>query len=182
MCCSTKWRTTTMISLFLLGVGCRRPPETAVVPASISEGYCWNTVYRTDLVPDTVAFHFQRAFGALGLTNTTWSARGDTAWSHGGPTRIDGDRGGATYEARVVAYRTGDSTHFRHFVSVTPPPEGWPLGADSSALNGHRYALGPSTRLIGFCGEVGRAAQVHGTAAREPDPEASLEVWKRAPY
>ena len=181
MCSSTKWRTTWIMSLFLLGVGCHRPPEMAVVPASKNEGYCWNTVFRTDLTPDTVAVHCQQAFGALGLTNTTWSARGDTAWSHGGPTRIERETGPATYEARVVAYRMGDSTHFRHFVSVTPPPEGRPVGSDSGTVNGYRYGLSPSTRKIAFCGDLGRAAQVHGTAAREPDPEASLEVWKRVP-
>jgi hypothetical protein len=180
-------RAGSMLTLLFLGTGCHRPPAVApdVAPLPVSQNYehCWNTVFRTDLPPDTVAVHFQRAFGALGLTNTTWVMRGDTTWAHGGPTRIDRETGGpATYEARVVAYRLGNSTHFRHFVSVTPPPEGWAAGSDSGIANGRRYGLSSGTRQIAFCGDLGPAARVHGTAARDPDPEVSLELWNRAPY
>ena len=175
-------RAGSMLALLLFGIGCHRPPDAAPVPVSQNYEHCWSTVFRTDLTPDTVAVHFQHAFSALGLTNATWSMRGDTTWSHGGPTRIERDTGPATYEARVVAYRIGDSTHFRHYVSVTPPPEGWRAGSDSGSVNGHRYGLSSSTRHIAFCGDLGPAAQVHGTAARGPDPEASLALWNRVPY
>jgi hypothetical protein len=152
--------------MVLLATGCHHAPPPAAPPLSLNDDYCWHAVFRTSLAPDTVAHRFERAFTGLGLTNASSTTRGDTAWSHAGPTRLAGEWGDAVYEARVVAYRVADSTHFRHFVGVAP--------RSSDTLN-------PSARLIEFCSALGRASQVHGTAPREPGAEETLELWKRRP-
>lgn len=152
--------------------GCRHPARTTPTPTEPAEGYCWWAVFRTPLPPDTVAARFAQAFTSLGLTGATWSHRADTALAHAGPTVLDGPRGGGTYAARVVAYRHGDTTRFRHFVAITPPPRGWAPPADR---------VRPAGRHISFCGEIGRAAQTHGTAPREPNGEEKLDVWQRRP-
>ena len=156
------------LMLMLVATGCRHaaPPVAAAVPLSLQDEYCWHTVFRTSLPLDTVAHRFERAFTSLGLTNASSTIRGDTAWSHAGPTRLAGEWGDALYEARVVAYRVADSTHFRHFVGVAP--------TSGDTLN-------PGSRLLAFCAALGRATQVHGTAAREPGAEEALELWKRRP-
>jgi hypothetical protein len=152
--------------LVLLVAGCRHAPLPVAAPMSIRDDYCWHTVFRTPLAPDTVALRFERAFTGLGLTNASSKMRDDTVWSHAGPTRLAGEWGDARYEARVVAYRAADSTHFRHFVGVAP--------TSGDTLN-------TGARLLAFCGALGRASQVHGTAPREPDGEEALELWKRSP-
>jgi hypothetical protein len=154
------------VMLVLLVAGCRHAPPPVAAPVSIRDDHCWHAVFRTPLPPDTVALRFERAFTGLGLTNASSTMRGDTVWSHAGPTRLAGDWGDARYEARVVAFRVADSTHFRHFVGVAP--------ASSDTLN-------TGARLLAFCGALGRASQVHGTAPREPDGEEALELWKRRP-
>jgi hypothetical protein len=122
--------------------------------------------------------HFVGAFQEQGLRGGTWTQRGDTVWAHAQPTSLT-DWHGATYSARVVAYRAGDSTHFRHFVSVAPPSGGWPASYDSVTVDGRHVAIGPSGSPIGFCGALGRAARVHGTAPGNPDGEEKLELWTR---
>jgi len=152
--------------LMLFATGCHHAAPPGAAPLTIPDDYCWHAVFRTSLAPDTVAHRFERAFTGLGLTNASTTTRGDTAWSHAGPTRLAGEWGDALYAARVVAYRVADSTHFRHFVGIAPP--------SGDTLN-------TTARLITFCGALGRATQVHGTAPREPDGEEALELWKRRP-
>lgn len=154
-----------------VSAGCRRPPHAAPTPASTNdESYCWHAVFHTALPPDTVAAHFARAFTHVGLTHATWSRQADTAWAYGGPTVLGGPRGGATYAARVVAYRHGDTTRFRHYVSITPPTRGWSPSPDTASA-------GSLSSLIGLCGELGAAAAVHGTAPQWPNGEERLPVW-----
>lgn len=88
---------------------------------------------------------------------------------HAGPTMLAG-RGDATYSARVVAFRQGDTTLFRHFVAVTPPVPR--RGTPGDAPN-------PAGLRIGFCGALRRAAAVHGAAPGQPDGEEKLPVWSR---
>ena len=87
---------------------------------------------------------------------------------------LGGARGGGTYEARVVAYRQGDSTTFRHYASITSPAGGWAPPLDP--------LQGPAVGHIGFCGELGRAALVHGISPRrQPNAEDSLAVFRPRP-
>ena len=161
-------------ALALTADGCRQPaPTLAAKPAAVrATQHCWWSVFRTALPPDSVALHFVRAFGALGLSGATWRQVADTTWAQAGPTVLTDAKGRATYAARVVAYRKGDSTHFRHFVGVAPPPAGWVAPFDS---------VSSGVRTIPFCGELGKAAAVHGTAPAQPDGEEQLELWTRFP-
>jgi hypothetical protein len=158
-----------------LAVGCRRPaPATPVAPVRIvADQHCWWSVFRTDLPPDTVAVHFVRAFVALGLSDAAWHQVADTTWAQAGPTVLADAHGSGIYAARVVAYRHGDSTHFRHFVGVIAPALGWAPPPFDSANSG--------SRTIPFCGALGKAAAVHGTAPGNPDGEEKLELWRRIP-
>jgi hypothetical protein len=161
------------------GAGCHRaalPMPAASAPLALEEEYCWWTVFRTTLPPDSVAEHFVRAFAQLGLSGGTRAARGDTAWAHAEPTTRTEWPGG-TFAARVVAYRVGDSTHFRHFVSVAPPAGGWPASHDSVTADGRHVSISPQGARIGLCGALGRATQVHGTAPVNPDGEEKLDIW-----
>jgi hypothetical protein len=142
------------------------------------DNHCWWAVFRTTLPPDSVAEHFVRAFDQLGLRGGTWTHRGDTTWAQAEPTRLP-DWYGGTYSARVVAFRVDDSTHFRHFIGVAPPAAGWPAAHDSVTADGRHLVIDPEGATIGFCGALGRAAQVHGTALREPDGEEKLDIWTR---
>jgi hypothetical protein len=139
------------------------PPRVTTV-----EDYCWWAVFRTVLPPDTVAARFVRAFTAVGLNDPVRGGVADTAWAAAGPTALP-DRGGRMFAARVVAYRRGDSTHFRHFVAAGPAPSS---PSDSLREAGDRLAL---------CGALGMGAAVHGTAPREPDGHEKLAVWQRWP-
>jgi len=160
------------------GTSCRRQLAVEAAPLALREQHCWWAVFRTTLPPDSVAVHFVHAFAQLGLRGGRWTQRGDTTWAHAGPTTLTTWHG-AIYAARVVAYRVGDSTHFRHFVSVAPPPGGWPASYDSVTADGRHIAISPSGSPIGFCGALGRAAEVHGTAPADPDGEEKLEIWTR---
>jgi hypothetical protein len=157
---------------------CRRGAPEAPAPRALEENHCWWAVFRTPLPPDSVAVHFARAFEQLGLRGGAWTQRGDTAWARAEPTRLDAWSGG-TFSARVIAVRKGDSTHFRHFVGVAPPAGGWPAAHDSVTADGRHIAVNPAGATIGFCGALGRAAQVHGTAPAEPDGEEKLDIWTR---
>jgi hypothetical protein len=156
-----------------LATGCHHdPPRTAAAPAQSTEGHCWWAVYRTALPLDTVAVHFQRAYSDVGFSAATWTRTADTAWVHAGPTPLDRGPTGATYESRVVAYRRGDSTHFRHYVAIAAPLAGWAQPSDSENLE---------SGLIPLCGSIGRAAAVAGWAPGRPDGEETLSVWRRRP-
>lgn len=51
----------------LAGLGCRRAPAPAPAPVPLEEEHCWWAVLRSSLPPDSVAAHFERAYGAVGL-------------------------------------------------------------------------------------------------------------------
>lgn len=160
-----------------LAAGCHRTPPAALAPVVLQEHYCWWAVFRTTLPPDSVAEHFVHAFDQLGLRGGAWSQRGDTAWARAEPTSLASWHGG-TYSARVVAFRVGDSTHFRHFVGVGAPAGGWPAAYDSVTADGRHVSLSPANgSFFEFCGALGHAALVHGTAPREPDGEEKLDIW-----
>ena len=147
----------TAISLGLSAHACKpSPPKIAVVPVSLNEEHCWWAVYRTSLPLDTVADRFARAFTAIGFAPSPPSQVGDTAWINAGPSRLSGYEG-RPIEARMVAYRAGDSTHFRTFVRT---------GA---------------SQAIELCQQIARAAPVGGVTLREPDGEEKLSVWRRRP-
>lgn len=152
--------------------GCRGR-AAAPAPERWPEDHCWWAVARSPLSPDTVAARFAQAFTALGLASAATRRLADTAWAAAGPTPIARGPAGARYASRIVAYRRGDSTHFRHFVAVLPPAGGWARPADTAG--------GLGGRSIGFCGDVTRAAVVRASLPREPTGEEGLRVWTRAP-
>jgi hypothetical protein len=170
-----------VLALVVVGVvACHRSAPASPAPVALTENHCWWAVFRTPLPPDSVAVHFVRAFQELGLRGGAWTQRGDTVWAHAEPTRLE-DWHGGTFAARVVAFRAGDSTHFRHFIGTAPPIGGWPAAYDSVTTDGRHLAINPAAATIGFCGALGRAAQLHGTAPREPDGEEKLDIWTRTP-
>ena len=145
----------TVISLGISVYACNpSPPKVSVVPVTLKEDHCWWAVYRTSLPLDTVANRFARAFTSIGFSPSGPSQVGDTAWINVGPSRISGYEG-RPIEARMVAYRAGDSTHFRTFV-----------------------ATGES-QAIALCQQISQAAPVGGVTLREPDGEEKLSVWRR---
>ena len=148
-------------------------PSAAVVP----ERPCGAAVFRTALPVDTVSVRFQRAFTSVGFTRATSAQQGDTARVAAGPTRLAGAWAGGTYAVRLVALRRGDSTYFRHFLRVAPPPDGWPAPYDSVTPTGARYTLTPANSWIGLCGVVSQRAQVHGWAPRDPNGQEALALW-----
>jgi hypothetical protein len=147
----------TVLSLGVSAHACKpSPPKVVVLPASLNEEHCWWAVYRTALPLDTVADRFARAFTAIGFAPSPPSQVGDTAWINAGPSRLSGYEG-RPIEARMVAYRAGDSTHFRTFVAT---------GA---------------SQAIELCQQISQAAPVGGVTLREPDGEEKLAVWRRRP-
>lgn len=149
-----------------LSVGCHRPAvQTAVTPrATLEEGHCWWSAFRTAMPPDSVAAHYARAFTTVGLTGAAWAQLGDTAWAQAEPTLLSRPNGAGTFAARVVAYRRGDTTFFRPF----------------NAVEAHEPAnLG--AMAIGFCQDVMRAAQTGGAAPRDEEKDDSLPLWRRRP-
>jgi hypothetical protein len=147
----------TVISLGFPMYACNRtPPKVAVVPVSLQEENCWWAVYRSPLPLDTVANRFAAAFTSVGFAPSAPSHLGDTAWINVGPSRLLGYEG-RSIEARMVAYRVGDSTHFRTFVATG------------------------GSQAIELCQQISRAAPVGGVTLREPDGEEKLSVWRRRP-
>jgi hypothetical protein len=144
-----------VISLGVAMYGCKAsPPRVAVVPVSLDEEHCWWAVYRTSLPLDTVAARFASAFTSIGFAPSAPSQVGDTAWINVGPSRLLSYEG-RPVEARMVAYRAGDSTHFRTFVAT----------GESQAIE--------------LCQQISRAAPVGAVTLREPDGEEKLSVWRR---
>jgi hypothetical protein len=148
-----------------LTAGCHHPAQTAVTPrASIEEGHCWWSAFRTAMPPDSVAAQYAQAYATLGLTGAGWSQQGDTAWAQAEPTLLERPEGTGTYVARVVAYRRGDTTFFRSYDGV--------------------QSAGPANlgaMAIGFCGEASRASHVAAAAPRDEEPDDSLPLWRRRP-
>jgi hypothetical protein len=158
------------LSALLLAAGCHRAVPSMPSPVALKEEHCWWAVFHTPLPADTVAARFAQAFTTIGFTGARSGHLADTAWASAGPTELGGRWGGATYAARVVAYRQSDTTRFRHFLAAGLPAQ---AAADDTARM--------SGRLIGLCGELGRASATHGTAPRAPNGEETLGVWKRYP-
>lgn len=154
------------------GAGCRRSVVTTPVPAQLQEDHCWWAVLRSPLPTDTVAIRFLRAFTTVGLTDATWTRSVDTAWARAGPTQLGDRHGGATYSSRAVAYRRGDSTHFRHYVAIALSPDRRVAALDT---------ISTGARQIGFCGEIARAAAIPTSVPRSPTGEETLTVWTRTP-
>jgi hypothetical protein len=147
----------TAISLGLSVSACNSsPPRVSVVPVSLKEEHCWWAVYRTSLPLDTVVNRFAAAFTSIGFAPSEPSQVGDTAWINVGPSRLSGYEG-RPIEARMVAYRAGDSTHFRTFVATS------------------------GSQAISLCQQISQAAPVGGVTLREPDGEEKLSVWRRHP-
>ena len=163
-----------VVSVILVGAlsaGCRHDPVVvASAPAPLDEHHCWFAVAQSPLPADSVAAHFQRAFATLGLTGASWARSADTAWAHAGPTPLERGSGRTTYASRVVAYWHGDSTHFRWYVAM--PRAGESQSADTASRSGD---------MIGFCGDISRAAAVHGLAPQWPNGEDTLPVWRARP-
>lgn len=158
---------------------CRAPAPMTPAPVTAgASGYCWWAVYRSALPADTVAARFARAYESVGLAGARWSHLGDTAWAQAGPTVLGGVHDGGMYTARMVAYQRGDSAHFRPYVSVAAPVEGWAKG-DSAGTHGEDGATG--RQLLGLCADLGRAAHVQGVAPRDPDGEEQSTVWRHRP-
>ena len=165
--------------VFALGAGChRQAPASAPGPAAVADTPCWWTVFRSPLPVDTVAGHLVNAFITLGLTNATSAQQGDTIRAQAGPRPLD-DRFGGTYSARMVAFRRGDTTLYRYFVTAVPPSGGWPPSHDSVTATGAHISVNPAGSVIGLCVAIGNTSGNHGTAPREPNGEESLPVWRR---
>jgi len=174
-------RSIALATTLVVATGCHhRASGTAPSPTRVEENPCWWTVFRTTLPVDTVTAHLVSAFTTLGLTNATSAQQGDTAWAKAGATRLDAWRGG-TYWARMAAFRRGDSTLYRYFVTVTPPPGGWPAAYDTVTSDGRGVSVNPAASMIGFCQAIARVSANHGTSPREPNGEESLPVWRRRP-
>jgi hypothetical protein len=151
--------------LLVLVASChRRPAAPAPIARGLLEDYCWWTAFRTPLPLDTVGVRFVRSYAGAGFTGAAWSRIGDTVLAHAGPTVLEREGGAHEMAARMVAFRRGDSTLFRHYLS---------LMVDSTSRN-REGAL-----RIGLCSEIGRGSQTHATAPARPGSEDSLLVWSR---
>ncbi len=154
-----------LVAAIVMIAACRRNPETAVVPVPMGvEEYCWWATWRTLYPLDTVVERTARAHGSVGLSGARRGRLGDTAWVESGPAWVTTPERAALF-ARAVAIRHGDTTFFRHFLARSVP-----VGVDTS-LNGRRH--------IEACGEITRAAQLQGTAPREPDDSSTEPRWRR---
>jgi hypothetical protein len=153
----TRLLVVTLLPAALLS-GCHRasPPTVAAFPAA-HEDYCWWTAFRTDVPVDTVAARFRLAFSSLGLTVSDASTLADTAWVNASARAVDSHS--EVVGARMVAYRIGDSTHFRSYVTL----------------------LRPSDQTISTCAQIAQKAAVRALAPRTLDGEEKLDVWRRRP-
>lgn len=170
-----------LLVLVSLVAGCRAHVLTAPVPLPSQWEHCWWTVVRSTLPADSVASQYRRAFISVGMTGVHWTKSGDTIWVRAGPVPLlpgelpyDTATYGATYWSRVVAFRRGDSTHFRLYTAVTPPPRGWGHFADSSRVTTWRH--------FAACEAIANAAEVRWLRRLgDPGDEETLPVWSRVP-
>lgn len=154
-----------------IGASCRHRPLAAPTPAVAQEDYCWAYVQSSPFPADSVAARFANAFSVVGLTNARWDHQGDTAWATAALTELPGPPGGVQFASRVVGYQKGINTHYRFYVTVQAPPQGWQKAdtADAAATR----------RLLGACSAIAKAAAVQATAPRVATGEESLSVWGR---
>ena len=146
----------------LAALACRH----RVATAPTAENPCWSYVASSPLTPDRVARRYMDAFHAVGLDDPMWFTHADTAWAltHA-PTLADSARG-ARYAARVVAYRKGDSTHFRQYVTRLAGTQA--TSGDSASTPG----------VAAVCARITRAAAMDVTAPTAPTGDETLGVWR----
>ena len=106
---------------------------------------------------DSVVARFRLAYSSLGLLTSEASHLADTAWVNASAGNVvrDSELAGA----RMVAYRVGDSTHFRSYVTF-------------------RHS---SDQTIPACGQIAHKAAIRAFAPRSLDGEEKLDVWRRRP-
>jgi hypothetical protein len=157
---------TLLVVTSALSAGCHRSSvqTSNSVPAQAEEDHCWWAAFRTKMTPDSVAVRYADAYTKLGLASVRWAQLADTAWAKGGPTVLSRPGGTGAVVARVVAYRRGDTTLVRPFVSVRPTE---PTNVGSL--------------LLSFCGDAIREAKAQTTAPRDEEPDDSSPVWRRRP-
>jgi hypothetical protein len=158
------WRLASLTVVALSSASCRHQiPLAGATPNAVSlqEEYCWWAVVRSPLPPDSVVARFARAFVEVGLHDERRASVGDTAWVAAGPSPLPG---GTLAMSRVVAFRAGDSTHFRHFIGI--------------AARAANDSESPSP-LTGLCRDIARAAAVGAVAPRDPTGGESRSVWSR---
>ena len=155
-----------LVLLWVLSAACHRAaPRVTSTPLSPPRWeHCWWAALRSAMPPDSVAARYARAYESLGLANAGWSHLADTAWAEAGPSTLVREGGSGTLAARVVAYRRGDTTLVRPFISVQP------VGS-----------VNLGALAIGFCGEVIRAAKAGTTQPPNEEPDDSLPLWRRRP-
>jgi hypothetical protein len=143
-----------------------RGEPTAAVP---TRTFCWWTLLRTALPPDSVAARFANAYQRVGLLGVSSSRRGDTASAYAGPTLLADGSNSAMYESRIVAFRQADSSSFRYSVDVKPAQS-----REAQAEGGNQRA--PDN--LEFCALIAKAAAVRwSTPARRPNADDSVSVW-----
>jgi hypothetical protein len=145
------------------------PAPAPSTPAVSTHNFCWWTLLRTELPPDSVAARFAIAYQRVGLLDVTSIRRGDTSWAHAGPTILADSSDSATYESRVVAFRQEDSSSFRYSVEVKPAQPG-----NAQAASGDRR----TADNLEFCAKIAKSAAVRWTTpARRPNASDSVSVW-----
>jgi hypothetical protein len=150
--------------LSMLALACSPKLPVLAQQAPVSDSYCWWTLLRTALPPDTVAQRFAGAYRTLGLDNVSLTHSADTAWVRGGPTILRDDPTGASYASTAIAVRQGDSTSFRYFVEIT---------RSASATNA-------APDRMEFCGRIAKAAAIAWSRPqRRPNSADSLSVFMR---
>jgi hypothetical protein len=148
-----------------LSAGCHRSSvRSANSPRAQMEDHCWWAALRTQTTPDSVAMRYAAAYTKLGLGSVGWAHQADTAWAQGGPTVLARPDGTGAVMARVVAYRRGDTTLVRPFVSVRP--------TEPTNVGG---------LLISFCGDASREAKAQTIAPGDEERDDSLPVWRQRP-
>ena len=146
----------------LAALACRH----RIATAPTGENPCWSYVASSPLTPEQVARRYMDAFRAVGLDDPMWFAHADTAWAITHPVALADPAHRARYAARVVAYRRGDSTRFRQY--VTPLAGAHPAPGDSARTPG----------LADVCAEIARAAAIDATASSAPRGDETISVWR----
>ncbi len=178
------WRRRAAVLLILMAgaAGCRRPMNTAAVPLPAKWTHCWWTAIRSTLPPDSVAAHYRRAFVTVGLTSVKWARSADTIWVRGGPAPIlpdeahpfDSVQAGETFWGRIAVFSHADSSHFRLYVAIMPPPRGWAHADDPSGI--------ASKQSFPACEAIARAADLRWIRrSGDPGDEEKLPLWSRIP-
>jgi hypothetical protein len=174
-------RTSVVLAFGALVAACHHPAAIAPAPIPLPGAWqhCWWTAMRATLPVDSVASAFRRAFVTVGQSGVHWTRSADTIFVRAGPAPLlpldvsfDTASYGATYWARAVAFKQGDSTHFRVYVAIVTPAKGWAHPTDSL----HTQRLLPTCQVI--------ANAVHFRWIRragDPGDEEKLPVWSRVP-